>query len=418
MLKMLLSLPHTLFISFAGIVGFGLLVIVHEFGHFFFCKLFNVNTPTFSVGFGPKLLTKKIGGTEFALSAIPLGGYVEIEGLAEVGQGEQIGAKSTDHTSFSQKPYYQRILIMIGGISFNLLFALGAFWLIFMLGVPKSPVLGLKMVPTIQNILPDSPAQKAGLQAGDTIIAINDTPIAKDLQALLKLIRSSANKPLTLRIERPNTHNQIPENSGETPLAQEANQQALKTPPIDEHAFTTLNIIATPNEQGLLGITAFESENLPALPPLQALKKALQVTWNVMNNVVYAFISILKGRNLDQVSGPISIFEATIKGAGQGFSIFLAILALISINLAILNLIPLPIADGGQILIQTIEAIIRREIPLRIKEFIFMACWILFILLALYMSAKDIMRLAGTSITNFLKALGAIGTNIATWFKK
>ena len=411
MFKLFLALPHTLFISLAGIIGFGLLVVVHEFGHFFFCKLFHVKTPTFSVGFGPKLLTKKIGDTEFALSAIPLGGYVEIAGLAEVGQGEQKEAHSTDQTSFSQKPYYQKILILIGGIGFNLLFALGAFWLIFMLGIPKSPLFyPINSVPAIQSIQPGSPAQKAGLQIGDTIIAVNGTSIEQNVQKLTQILHASANTPLSLRIER-----QEPAQSQattDTTIPATTSDRAQKIPAI----LNTLEIVATPNAQGILGIT-FQAGQLPGYGFFESFKQSLLLTTIVIRNVAGAFASLLKGRNLDQVSGPISIFEATIKGAGQGFSIFLAILALISINLAILNLIPLPITDGGQILFQTIEAIIRREIPLRIKEFIFMACWILFILLALYMSAKDIMRLAGTSLSHPLQALSNFFSKIIHWFK-
>ncbi len=410
MFKLLLALPHTLFISLAGIIGFGLLVVVHEFGHFFFCKLFHVKTPTFSVGFGPKLLTKKIGDTEFALSAIPLGGYVEIAGLAEVGQGEQKEAHSTEQTSFSQKPYYQKILILIGGISFNLLFALGAFWLIFMLGIPKSPLFyPINSVPVIQSIQPGSPAQQAGLQIGDAIIAVNGTSIGKNVQKLTQILHASANTPLSLRIER---QEQIqPSTTTDTMLPATTNAQQ-KVPAI----LSTLEIVATPNEQGILGIT-FQAGQLPGCGFFESLKQSLRLTIIVIRNVAGAFANLLKGRNLDQVSGPISIFEATIKGAGQGFSIFLAILALISVNLAILNLIPLPITDGGQILFQTIEAIIRREIPLRIKEIIFMACWILFILFALYMSAKDILRLAGAPISRSFHALGTFFSKIAHWFK-
>ena len=118
----LLSAWHLLMFGVA-IAGLGFLIAIHEMGHFLFAKLFGISTPTFSIGFGPQLISKKIGETTFSLSAIPLGGYVEIAGLAEVGQGEQGEAGRTDKRSFASKPYWQKMLVMLGGIGVNLGFA-------------------------------------------------------------------------------------------------------------------------------------------------------------------------------------------------------------------------------------------------------------------------------------------------------
>ena len=122
----LLSLAQSLFFIIIGIMGIGFLIGFHEFGHFIFCKIFHIRTPSFSIGMGPRIFKKKIGETEFALSLLPLGGYVEIAGAAEVGQGEQKEAYSTDQNSFASKPYYQKMLVMAGGIVFNLMFAYAA----------------------------------------------------------------------------------------------------------------------------------------------------------------------------------------------------------------------------------------------------------------------------------------------------
>ena len=112
---------HKIFIVFLGLLGLGFLIGLHELGHFLFCKLFRVSTPSFSIGFGPRIFSKKIGETTFSLSAIPVGGYVEIAGMAEVAQGEQKEASRKDEYSFASKPYYQKVLIMSGGILFNTL---------------------------------------------------------------------------------------------------------------------------------------------------------------------------------------------------------------------------------------------------------------------------------------------------------
>ncbi len=134
MLKLIALLPK-LFFLFEGIIGLGFIIAFHELGHFLFCKAFNIRVPSFSIGFGPKLFSKKIGGTEFSLSAIPLGGYVEIAGSAEVGQGEQKEAHANDEGSFARKPYYQKLLVMLGGIAFNILFAYVVLSLLFMLWI-------------------------------------------------------------------------------------------------------------------------------------------------------------------------------------------------------------------------------------------------------------------------------------------
>ena len=133
-----------LFFILLGILGMGFLIGFHELGHFLFAKLFKIRIPSFSLGFGPRLLTKKIGETEFCLSAIPFGGYVEIAGAAEVGQGDQKEAFATDEGSFAAKPFYQKLCVMLGGIVFNLAFAYFTMTLLFMTGIPKTPRSGVR----------------------------------------------------------------------------------------------------------------------------------------------------------------------------------------------------------------------------------------------------------------------------------
>ena len=150
----LFKLSHNSLSIIFGIFGIGFLIGIHEFGHFLFCKLFKINTPTFSIGFGPKLLKKKFGNTLFTLSAIPLGGYVEIE-------GQDNTTKTQGSHSFSVKPLYQKLSVIFGGILFNLLFSYIIFTLIFLLGTPKTPLLyPQNAVPVISTIEKDSPASK------------------------------------------------------------------------------------------------------------------------------------------------------------------------------------------------------------------------------------------------------------------
>src|SRR3990170_5451868 len=161
---------HNAILWFAGIFGIGFLIGLHEFGHFLFCKIFYVKTPSFSIGLGPRLIEKKIGDTVFTLSAIPFGGYVEIAGTSEVGQGEQKEAKSRDQYSFAVKPYWQKMLILAGGIIFNTIFAYATFIILCSLGVPKTPLFyPLNAKEVIQQVIPGSPAASHDFQPGDKI---------------------------------------------------------------------------------------------------------------------------------------------------------------------------------------------------------------------------------------------------------
>ena len=110
---MIFSLLKTIFFLFVGICGIGFLIGFHELGHFIFCKIFKIRTPSFSIGMGPQIIKKEIGGTEFSLSSIPLGGYVEIAGMAEVAQGEQKEAKRSDKHSFNAKPYIKNYWLCV-----------------------------------------------------------------------------------------------------------------------------------------------------------------------------------------------------------------------------------------------------------------------------------------------------------------
>src|SRR5579871_1903884 len=200
----LFSLSHSLFFGIAGLFGIGFIIGFHEFGHFLFCKLFKVRTPSFSIGFGPRIISKKIGGTDFALSAIPLGGYVEIAGASEVGQGDQKEAHARDEHSFAAKPWYQKFIIMFGGILFNVMFAYFAFSLLFLMGMPKSMLLyPQNATPVLAVVAPNSPAEQAGLKVGDKLIWAQGHPV---LQATIKdhirNFQQSPGEQMALRIER------------------------------------------------------------------------------------------------------------------------------------------------------------------------------------------------------------------------
>lgn len=380
LLTSLWSLSQNLFFIFSGFIGIGFLIGFHELGHFLFCKIFNISTPSFSIGFGPRLLTKKIGETEFKLSAIPFGGYVEIAGSAEMGQGDQKEAHSHDEFSFAVKPFYQKFLVMSGGILFNLIFAYFTFILLFMTGIPKTNLMyQTNAIPVILHIKSESPADISGLKIGDRILAINNIKIDNDIKKALTALEPLANKSSTLLIERDSTQQSIEIKIGSRKVGRKT--------------------------IGILGV-AFDVAPTPAYPFFEAIKKGIQTTNSWIKNTIYGFTHMLRKKSVSGMAGPVMIIAMTVKGASAGFKIFLIFLAIISINLAILNIIPLPILDGGQILFYGIEALIRKPLPHRIKEYIHIATWILFMGLFLYLSAQDIMRIASPHVEAILKFIG------------
>lgn len=358
--KLLFSLANTLTISAAGIIGIGFIIGFHEFGHFIFCKMFKVQTPRFSIGFGPKLLSKKIGETEFTLSAIPLGGYVEMATTSPAGP--------QDPTLFAQKPFYQKLLIIGGGIAFNMLFAYVVFCMVFLTGIPKSPFLyPINSKPIIISIGKNSPAAKAGLHVGDHIMAINGQKLDNSTEKLHRIIKPLANQETLLSITRNGQEKKIRITLGSRKILGE--------------------------DLPYLG-AAFERISSPGLPFFAAIARGIKLTNTHLINTFKAYRYILVKRDTSSVGGPIMIISETMKGAAKGLKIFLLFLAIISINLAVLNFIPLPILDGGQALLYTIEAVIRRQLPERAKELIFIICWIGMLALLVYLSAKDIWRIA------------------------
>lgn len=370
LLKILILAPSHLAFGLMGILGIGLLIGIHELGHFLFAKLFNVRTPSFSIGFGPQLISKKIGSTVFSLSAIPLGGYVEVSGMAEVGQGEQKEAYNTGEDSFAVKPFWQKMLILFGGILFNITFAYVAFSLVFMMGAPKSDLLyplGITTdKPTIHVIRKNSAAEKSGLQVGDVITKIDSTSIEGSTEALKAVLRAHPDQTVSLEIMRDN-------------IAQ------IIDVPLDE---TTIVEDGKTKQIGTLGVF-FEIDKVRKFGFFESLYQGFRATNIYIGTVLYAFKNMFAKKDISGVGGPIMVISETIKGARKGLKIFLLFLALISINLAILNLIPLPILDGGQIMFVTIETLIGKQLP-KLREYIHIASWFFILALVIYLTARDI----------------------------
>ena len=416
----------------AFIVALGLLVAVHEFGHFWVARRCGVKVERFSIGFG-KAIWRRIGkdGTEYVLALIQLGGYVKmLDGrVDELKPGEEAQA-------FNHKSVWARMAIVAAGPMANFVFALFAFWLMFMIGVPsvkpvvgevrpasivaqagiepgmeivgvgdeatgdwesvtyalishlgdksvqlklkalgasyavdktlmldswtfdpdkESPIgslgivpLGGKVLPVVQAIVPSSASEKAGLQVGDRIKGVGDQAITEWTE-FVERVQQSPEQPLQVTVERGGSDLTLTL----TPDVKKVRGQLV--------GFVGLSpqLVPLPDEYRVL----------LQYGPLQALWHGVQKTWSLIT-LTFDMIGKLIGGivSLDNLSGPISIAKGAGSSADYGLVYFLGFLALISVNLGIINLFPLPVLDGGHLVYFLIEAVTGKPVPEKIQE--------------------------------------------------
>jgi regulator of sigma E protease len=343
----------------AAIIGLGVLIVFHEFGHFMVAKLCRVGVLTFSVGFGPKLLVKKRGETEYALSAFPLGGYVKM-----VGEDPDEEVSKTDlQRSFGHKPLLQRMAIVAAGPGFNLLLAVLLLLIVFLFyGVPV-------VSTTIGSIEKGSPADLAGIQRGDRIAAVNGQPV-NNWESLSGAIKESDGKPLNLQLRRGDTEVQV----AVEPRKKEAR-----------------NIFGERRDEWMIGIgsqVTIEKGNAGL-----SIIRAFSQTYEYAKLTLLALFKMVTGevspRNL---GGPILIAQMAGQQAQEGFAAFLAFIAVLSINLGVLNLLPIPVLDGGHLLFFLVEAVIGRPVSVRYREVAQQVGIFLLLLLMVYAFYNDIAR--------------------------
>jgi regulator of sigma E protease len=343
----------------AAIIGLGVLIVFHEFGHFLIAKLCGVGVLTFSVGFGPKLVVKKKGETEYALSAFPLGGYVKMVGEdpdEEVSPGDV-------QRSFGHKPLLQRIAIVAAGPGFNLLLAVLLLLVVFLFyGVP--------VVSTqIGSVEKGSPAERAGIQRGDRIAAVNGRAV-DSWERLSGAIKESQGQPLNLRLLRENKELEVA---------------------VEPRKTEARNIFGERRDEWMIGIgsqVVIEKGN-----PGLSIVKAFTQTYEYAKLTLVALVKMATGevspRNL---GGPILIAQMAGQQAQEGFASFLAFVAVLSINLGVLNLLPIPVLDGGHLLFFLVEAVIGRPVSLRYREVAQQVGIFLLLLLMVYAFYNDIAR--------------------------
>jgi len=334
--KRIRTIYHLIF----GLVGLSLIILVHEFGHFFAAKLFGVGVPIFSVGFGPRLLGYQIGQTVFQLAAIPFGGYV-----------------SMNPVDFAMQPYSYKMIIILAGIVFNILFTYLVLVYLAWHGERQT-------IPIVDDIVPDSPAQKANLQKNDTFIAIDGEPL-NDMTIFLEKIIESPEETITVTIERDNTKHTIPITLG------------TENPTLDMHT-------------GWLGIK-WKTILVDKATLLQAFIESSYAVIAMLRNIGQFTSALFKEKDGPRITGPIGIISMTAKSLTISTHYFILVLAIISANIAIFNLLPIPFLDGGQAVRYTIEALFG-PLPETVIYYFTMFFLLLFFLLILFITMKDIGR--------------------------
>ncbi len=343
------------------IVLLGVLIFVHELGHFLVAKRAGVGVMKFSLGFGPKLLGKKIGETEYVLSLIPLGGYVKLLGETEDDELSEAEAGR----AFLKQPAWTRIAIVAAGPFFNLLLAIIIFWAVNIYG---SPVLTTK----IGSIQPNSPASAAGIREGDVVIAVNGQEVSQWMK-MAAFIADSGGKELSLTVRR----------DGLT--------QEIKVTPT---AVKARNLFGEQIDAYRIGISPANQTVIYRQNPLRATLSAFQQTWTITEltfvSIYKMFAGVVSPRSL---GGPIMIAQIAGTQVREGLIPFLLFMALLSVNLAVLNFLPIPILDGGHIFFYLIEVVTGRGVGLKWREMAQQVGFVLLVLLMIFVFVMDIERL-------------------------
>lgn len=351
----------------AIIIVLGGLIFFHELGHFLMARIFGIGVSTFSLGFGPKILKHKAGKTEYALSLVPLGGYVALVGESDASDLPQ-GFSMAE--SFATRPAWQRLLVIASGPVANILLAWILCWtLAFVWGTPV-------LEPVVGAVMADSPAQKAGLASGDRIEAIDGKKI-DSWEAMSKAIAQSNGQPMQIEVLR--------KDNGEETLI-ELTLTAEKS--------TRKTIFGEDETAWLIGVRAGNAVSTHPDTFWESAISGAKQTWTMVSLTWQSFVKLAQRVvPLDQVGGPIMIAQMVGEQAHQGLAGLLALTALISVNLGILNLLPIPVLDGGQIVFCIYEIIFRKPLPLKAQEYATRAGLFLLIALMVLATFNDVWRL-------------------------
>jgi regulator of sigma E protease len=418
----------------------GVLIFVHELGHFLVARRHGVRVLTFSLGFGPKILKVTRGDTEYCVSAIPLGGYVKMAG--ETPEDQRTGHPD----EFLSKTKWQRFQILFAGPAMNILLAVVV--LAFVLAQGAQVKAYLDEPPVIAAVLAGSPAERAGLMAGDRVVSVDRRDITTweqldiaigtkpDRDIALTLVRNGRTITATVRPvpqgrfeignigALPKVHpvvssiiagdraEQAGLKAGDIVLSVNGQTMATRQQLIDaisqnggkpvkitvRRGDQELTLTGTPEQRGPRGMMGFyigEQTKWFKPGPLEAIK--LSVQRNIENSglIFRTLGGLFTGEtSVRMLQGPVGIAQLSGESAEEGFLSLLGLMAMLSINLGIINLMPVPVLDGGHILIMALEGIARRDFSMQVKEKMLLAGFVVLMMLMVTVIYNDLTRIS------------------------
>lgn len=396
----------------AFVFALGVIIFVHEAGHLAMGKAFDMRTLAFSLGFGKRIFGFTRGETDYRLSLIPLGGYVSFG-------GEEPGEESNDPRDFHNKPRWQRIVVFLAGPAMNVVLAIVLIAFVFMVGVQVSVLPDIP--PVVGTVIPDSPAAVGGLLAGDEVLTV-DGEAVENWDAVQFALMTAPEREVALRVRRGEgeeiellvTPDKVPKyefgDAGVLPImlpiisavtsdspAEQAGfepgdevrgvdgrsigsqsdlvsyiearpGQTLRVEVEREGVVHTLSVV--PALEGEVGRIGVGLSYFQRFPPGEALVQSVRYNWQVTQRTFQVLGKIFTGQIAAKsaLSGPLEIAAMSGAAVRTGFVTLLQLMGLISISIAILNLLPIPVLDGGQITVLLIESVRRRDLSLKLKE--------------------------------------------------
>jgi regulator of sigma E protease len=426
------------------IITICILVLVHELGHFLAAKFFKMRVDTFSLGFPPRAFGKKIGETDYCISWIPIGGYVKIAGMIDESMDTEFLQHEPQPWEFRAKPIWQRMIVISAGVIMNLLLAIFIFWgIIFQQGKTIHPV------TEIGYVVPNSAAAKSGLRLGDKIVSINNHPVKQWDEIESTFYTESVVNDLSLKVQRSGAidnilirrselpdfteerfgilpaglmsvvtlvdHGKPAEKIGlqpgdtiltinEVPVSFGSLQEAIRTNAGKEillswaHGHEQMRARVTPTAEGRIGIAHEAAYRGPIIHEQYSLLAALPISVGELKTTSILFLSNLyqiatgKASLSKSMGGPIKIAQLAKRSADNGVLEFFGFISLLSISLALLNILPFPALDGGHLVFLVYEAVFRREIPSKVKIAIQQAGFILLLVFMAFVIYNDVVN--------------------------